>query len=396
MNFSGPAIKRSVVEIGKDIVLILGGLVLALALVEGVLRIYNPLGFRIKGNKIVLPVNRTQIVHNKPGGKLDELVINKKNCIGFRGADPPKDFADRLTIIAVGGSTTECLALNENKSWPCQLLKRLQGPFPKVWLDNAGLGGHSTFGHIVLMRDCIIHLKPKVVLFLVGINDVGRSDLMEKEHFRNVGKNLEKLLVAGAAHSEAASALLNLYRFYFPASIPLREVGELDFRTIGTKKISSKEEAAILAKDRENYLPYYRQRLETLVKLGLEHHIDPVLVTQPVVYGTGVDDVTGVNLKDIDVYNFTNGRTGWKELELYNEVTRQVGEEHGLLVIDLARELPKSSRYYYDLVHYDNEGADKVAEIIDSHLTPYLAKKFPEYYGGAGLAGAFPATSNPR
>lgn len=92
MNFSGSTIKRLFVEIGKDVALILGGLVLALVLVEGVLRFYNPLGFRIKGNKIVLPVNRTQIVHNKPGGKLDEQVINRKNCMGFRGEGPLRIF----------------------------------------------------------------------------------------------------------------------------------------------------------------------------------------------------------------------------------------------------------------------------------------------------------------
>lgn len=136
------------------------------------------------------------------------------------------------------------------------------------------------------MRNFIIDLKPKVVLFLVGINDVGRSVLVEKEHFRSLGQNLEKLLVVGTAHSEVASVLLNLYRFYFPVSIPLREVGELDLGAIDTKENSPKEEEAILAKDRENYLPAYRQRLETLVNLALEHQIDPVLVTQPVLYGT--------------------------------------------------------------------------------------------------------------
>ena len=130
----------------------------------------------------------------------------------------------------------------------------------------------------------------------------------------------------------------------------------------------------------------YRQRLETLVSLARGRRIDPVLITQPVLYGTGVDEVTGLHLDEVDVYSYTNGRTGWRELELYNEVTRQVGKEHGLLVIDLARELPKNSRYYYDWVHYSNAGAEKVAEIIYSQLAPYLAKKFPEDYRGVSLA----------
>lgn len=63
-----------------------------------------------------------------------------------------------------------------------------------------------------------------------------------------------------------------------------------------------------------------------------------------------------------------------------------MGKERDVLVIDPARELPKSSLYYYDLVHYSNEGCAKVAEIICTHLLPYLAKKYPNYYQGTERA----------
>ena len=52
-------------------------------------------------------------------------------------------------------------------------------------------------------------------------------------------------------------------------------------------------------------------------------------------------------------------------------------------MIDLAREMPKNSAYYYDLMHYTNAGAARVADIIAAHLTPFLAQKFPAYYQGS-------------
>jgi hypothetical protein len=59
-----------------------------------------------------------------------------------------------------------------------------------------------------------------------------------------------------------------------------------------------------------------------------------------------------------------------------------------VLVIDLAREFPKDSRDYFDLTHYTNRGAEKVAEIVYQQLEPYLARKFPGYVlpsgGGPG------------
>ena len=46
-----------------------------------------------------------------------------------------------------------------------------------MWINNAGLDGATTYRHLILMEDYLIKLRPKVVLFLVGINDVGAGDL---------------------------------------------------------------------------------------------------------------------------------------------------------------------------------------------------------------------------
>jgi hypothetical protein len=41
-------------------------------------------------------------------------------------------------------------------------------------------------------------------------------------------------------------------------------------------------------------------------------------------------------------------------------------------LIDLARELPKDSKYFTDWVHYSNDGAVLVGDIVFSHLQPWL------------------------
>jgi len=63
---------------------------------------------------------------------------------------------------------------------------------------------------------------------------------------------------------------------------------------------------------------------------------------------------------------------GWGILKFYNGITRKVGNEEDMLIIDLAREMPGSSRYYFDHIHYSNEGIEKVADIIYSHLYPFM------------------------
>ena len=98
-------------------------------------------------------------------------------------------------------------------------------------------------------------------------------------------------------------------------------------------------------------------------------------MTQPALYGKGTDTITHVDLETIKVGKI-NGRLQWEILELYNGMTRKVGNEEDILIIDLAREMPRNSRYYFNYIHYSNEGIEKVANIIYSHSYPFLLKKY--------------------
>ena len=125
-------------------------------------------------------------------------------------------------------------------------------------------------------------------------------------------------------------------------------------------------------------LPFFAARLEKLVKVCRDHGIEPVLITQPTLYGPGVDPVTGVDLEAIKVGD-KNGRFMFQAIDLYNGVTRQVAQKDGVLLIDLARELPRNSAFYYDYLHYTEPGAAAVAGIVARHLEPFLAARYPSF-----------------
>ena len=77
----------------------------------------------------------------------------------------------------------------------------------------------------------------------------------------------------------------------------------------------------------DHYLRPYKARLEKLITICREHNILPVLLTQPVLYGEGVDEASGVDLGHRFVAKDMDGATAWQVLELYNDVTREVGRE---------------------------------------------------------------------
>ncbi len=362
----------------KNLGIFLGGCLVALLLLEGLLRLYNPLEIRFKPDRIVLPVNKRYVIDNT--GKFTKLparTVHTKNGLGFRGVAPPRNFQDYLTILTIGGSTTECFYLSDGRTWPDLLGRELDREFNRVWINNAGLDGATTYRHIILMEDYVVKLKPKVVLFLIGINDVGAGDLAAAgpRHGNSLGRLWRALLY----RSEVYALEQNLYHYLMAQSRGLRHE-QIDLRQVETLDQVPEDAAARTMQDyRIHSLPYFTQRVERLVKICRDHGIEPVLITQPTLYGPGVDPVTGVNLATLKVQDHFNGLMMFNFIELYNDVTRRLAQKDGVLLIDLAKELPRNSAYYYDYLHYTEPGATAVAAIIDRRLGPWLAERYPSY-----------------
>lgn len=99
-----------------------------------------------------------------------ELTIN---AAGMRG-DLPSD-ATEYQILAVGGSTTICVYLDDARAWPYLLQQKLNRAIGReaVWVGNVGRPGHNTVQHI-LQVEKLIDQDPDIdlVVLLLGINDL--------------------------------------------------------------------------------------------------------------------------------------------------------------------------------------------------------------------------------
>jgi lysophospholipase L1-like esterase len=363
------------------------GIVVALLLLEVLLRLYNPFQARIKGNRIVLETNKTYHIKNDIIRSLDPEVTVTRNALGFRGANPPADFRDQLTIVTIGGSTTQCFFLNEDQTWTARLGQRLEKSFRPVWINNAGLDGHSTHGHLVLLEDYIVPLRPKVALFLVGVNDIASASLsdFDAENIRSGIRfgSFKAFVKSASAYSEVAALGLNLYR-----SLTAYRAGlthhQVDLQKQGYLDVSEASEKEYIATYGGQYLKDYEARLRRIIDLCRRAGIEPVFVTQPMLTGFGTDDVTGVDLARVKANGpYQTGKMYWDLLEVYNDSTRHVGREEGILVIDLARQLPKTSRYFYDFIHYTPQGAQAIADILYQSLCPVLQTRHSQYTVGA-------------
>lgn len=85
-----------------------------------------------------------------------------------------------IDILTIGGSTTDQRYVPDGMTYQDVLQSLLSQELGRVvCVSNAGVDGHSTFGHLASFEywfPLITNLKPKYILFYVGINDAGFID----------------------------------------------------------------------------------------------------------------------------------------------------------------------------------------------------------------------------
>ncbi|MBN1199494.1 MAG: SGNH/GDSL hydrolase family protein [Bacteroidales bacterium] len=330
---------------------------------EIVLRIYNPFPARLRMDKIVLPRDQHIVINNNYVPVLDSVIYINKNSLGFRGPEKPSDTTNMVSLITVGGSTTECDVISDSTTWPFLLGESLSKVIPALWVNNAGMDGHSTFGHQILLNDYLLKLHPNFILFLVGVNDVERYDLNNFDK-RFISKGIKGIL----EKSEIVVLLVNIRRSWMARKLKIQH-NYKPFSEITEDNITfSQRYTDSVLNLQTPYLSAYRERLNALMDSCLNHGITPLLVTQPSLFGGGIDSLSGADLSLMNLHDGTNGELYWQRLERYNDITRDVAKQKGIYLADLARELPKNTLYFYDAVHFTVKGCGKVAEILTGEL----------------------------
>jgi lysophospholipase L1-like esterase len=356
---------------GKKLLYILYLIVVITGALEVILRFYNPFGFRQKGDAVILPRNRKMIFTNENIPVIEKQTVHTKNSLGFRGPEMPQHLSEATSIIAVGGSATECFYLNDKNCWTNLLLQALKKHDTTVWVNNAGYQGHSTYGHFILIDTYIKQLKPDYILLMAGFNEIDRYDIMENE---SVAKNSKKNTSWGwlKRNSELVNLALNIQRHLMADKFSVTD-GYVNLKDKKIRHINkSQYQVDSTLKVQLPLIKNYAKRLQKIIDTCLANQMKPVLITQPILYGDGIDSLSGVNLETIEFRAGYNGLLTWRILEGYNDVTRRLARQNAVPLIDLAKEMPKNSLYFYDICHFTNEGCKQVSNILTTPMEKIL------------------------
>lgn len=214
-------------------------------------------------------------------------------------------------IVFLGGSTTECLYLEEEQRFPYLVGRQLEKALgKKINSYNGGVSANESMHNINILLNKVLPMKPQIVVMMENINDLVVLRAMGSYWYPHSLKS----------HVQTAKNVFTRHEL-FP----------------GTN-----------TQDEQQLLLEFQRNLETFIAICRIRDILPVLMTQ-------ANRVQG----DLLYHQF-------------NQKIREVGQKHDVLVIDLAQAIPQKAALLYDSYHYTAIGSQMAAEVITAALAQQL------------------------
>lgn len=277
------------------------------------------------------------------------------------------DHPSEIEILTVGGSTTDQRYIDDAETWQAVLQQAFEPDGKTVIVANAGVDGQSTFGHVKNFDWWFPHipgLKPKAIIFYVGLNDF----------YKDTGYGYDALVKTtksiGSTLSEK-SAVYGLVRTIY--GVYQAEIRQ----NIGHRSINLSQQTWVQDGLLESYdalmkfrLAEYSERLEFLITKTKELGSIPILVTQP---SYRYREKDGVLLGTEEYMSYEglqiNGVDYRHMMRKLDQVTCDVASDMNALCIDLGKEFIWQQQDFYDYAHMTPSGARKVGEYLHEELS---------------------------
>jgi dienelactone hydrolase/lysophospholipase L1-like esterase len=293
-------------------------------------------------------------------------------------------------VLVVGGSTVECLYLDQEATFGAEIGKALQrASGRRIVVTSAAKSGLLAW-HSARYVDDMLPKLPGVrcVVAMLGINDAnqwlrGNSPAVTQEmvnalyvwprgNWRDRSASPAVGRLKALARSQGA-ALLRALHLVSPSASDLDATGRF------SKRLREHRQAAVkvdLPADRRKTLPAalaaYRQHLTEIIEASLSRDVEPILATQPMLYADnltpgarslwwsgalGIAGTDGVQYLSEEAYHWS--------LEQFNNVTRSTAAEYNLTCVDLAKAITDAAgEFFFDTLHFNDAGARKAGEIV--------------------------------
>ena len=309
---------------------------------------------------LIIPRYQVKLINNPPY-KTEKLGIYSRDKNGFRANTYN---LSNINTLVVGGSTTEERYVDDQLIWTKVLDNNLLNTeYEKVL--NAGIGGQTSFGHIRIFDlwfSRFDDLKPKIILFYIGINDaLYMLESIKKKQSTFKGRLVNDTDRDNLIHKSSSDQLIqylknnSVFRLFYKI---------IQGNIIAWKyKIKNKSKNSYLSKpkyikditqnvdvnsnDFENYTHIYKDNLSKLVIKSEEFNAIPVFITQVVA-------------KDHWLKNYVSK---------INSHTIEFCSNNKIVCINLADDISIGNTVnFHDGIHTTPIGSKKIGDLIGYNL----------------------------
>ncbi|MGA9754327.1 MAG: hypothetical protein WBV23_04210 [Desulfobaccales bacterium] len=275
-----------------------------------------------------------------------------------------------MSIVFLGGSTTECRYVAEDHRFPYLagvLLEQQTGI--KINSYNGGRSGNHSLHSLDILLNKVFPIKPGIVVMLHNINDLVVL-LYESSYWNH---NSSKPVIFDINKEIDANFYKIIRDRYIPNLAAAMHNFDKSLRSLWKSgKKNNDEFAKIRGKhlivDKSAMIEQFEMNLQSFIYLCKARNIIPVLMTMSSRFKEKPDQII------LDTFNNVSiDYSQFRELfDLFNKSILKKAHDNNIMVIDLAQEIPQENEFMVDIVHYTDKGARKAADIISDRLKPVV------------------------
>jgi lysophospholipase L1-like esterase len=328
------------------------------------------------------------------------------NSLGIRGDELTLSHTYR--ILTIGGSTTECLYLDQSETWPYLLQHNLNQNTSNqsIWVGNVGMSGKTTRHHLTAMKHLSLReMKIDVIILLIGINDFSIRLSQDENYDPNFLANpetMKKLMhetFTGGGHPNPDDLFIKQTAMWQM----LRKVKRMVVRNNTQDNVQDeagqiyvtwrkhRQQAAEIRNelpDLSSAIEEYARNINRMIQIAQEKSIRLIFMTQPTMWKPGLSEELNALLWLGGIGNFQkeSGNTYYssealeKGMKKYNDTLLKICRERQVECLDLASLLEKDTTVFYDDSHFNESGARKVSRILSNYILnqdPFRALRSP-------------------
>lgn len=251
----------------------------------------------------------THVAPNTIERKYYRLAIDSNGFIGPSEIHASPDHK----IVFLGGSTTECLYVDEDKRFPYVVGRQLESTAQlKINTYNGGVSANESMHSLNALINKVLPMKPSIVVVMHNVNDLGVLRAHGSYWYTHSLKS----------HVQTSREVFTRYEFH-------------------PDQMQTKPEADLIQA--------FSKNLQMFIEVCKIHGVQLVLMTQ----------ANRVDQSDTLYHHF-------------NDIIRNKARDNHVPMIDLAKYIPAEPDFLYDHYHYTAKGSLSAAEYISQHLLPLL------------------------